>query len=39
MDEAEEDAKAAKRAAEELFEPGAVAEELVEGAEEAEDAS
>jgi large subunit ribosomal protein L9 len=39
MDEAEEDAKAAKRAAEELFDPGAVAEELVEGAEEAEDAS
>jgi large subunit ribosomal protein L9 len=39
MDEAEEDAKAAMRAAEELFEPGAVAEELVEGAEEAEDAS
>ena len=39
MDEAEEDAEAAKRAAEELFEPGAVAEELVEGAEEAEDAS
>lgn len=39
MDEAEVDAKAAMRAAEELFEPGAVAEELVEGAEEAEDAS
>lgn len=39
IDEAEEDAKAAMRAAEELFEPGAVAEELVEGAEEAEDAS
>jgi large subunit ribosomal protein L9 len=33
MDEAEVDAKAAMRAAEELFEPGAVAEELVEGAE------
>ena len=39
MDEAEEEAEAAKRAAEELFEPGAVAEELVEDAEEAEDAS
>ena len=38
MDEAEEEAEAAKRAAEQLFEPGAVAEELVEGAEEAEDA-
>ncbi len=38
MDEAEEEAEAAKRAAEQLFEPGAVVEELVEGAEEAEDA-
>jgi large subunit ribosomal protein L9 len=38
MDEAEEEAEAAKRAAEQLFEPGAVAEELVEDAEEAEDA-
>ena len=36
MDEAEEEAESAKRAAEQLFEPGAVAEELVEGAEEAE---
>jgi large subunit ribosomal protein L9 len=38
MDEAEEDAEAAKRAAKQLFEPGAAADELVEGAEEAEDA-
>ena len=39
MDEAEEEAEAAKRAAEQLFEPGAVSEELIEDAEEAEDAS
>jgi large subunit ribosomal protein L9 len=39
MDEAEEEAEAAKRAAEQLFEPGAVSEELIEEAEEAEDAS
>jgi len=38
MDEAAEDAEAAKRAAEQLFEPGAATDELAEGTEEAEDA-
>jgi large subunit ribosomal protein L9 len=38
MDEAAEDAEAAKRAAEQLFEPGAATDELAEGIEEAEDA-
>ena len=38
MDEAAEDAEAAMRAAEQLFEPGAATDELAEGIEEAEDA-
>ena len=38
MDEAAEDAEAAKRTAEQLFEPGAATDELAEGIEEAEDA-